>query len=94
MDQKMQFVSLAATGRYSVTQLCEDFDNSRKTGHKWLRRWKANCQLSRPAIFLGFFGRFLPNLNLEITMMLEMKKYIGKDSLLMLFMAEDSLRES
>ncbi len=39
MDQKIQFVSLAATGRYSVTQLCEDFDISRKTGHKWLSRY-------------------------------------------------------
>lgn len=41
MDQKMQFVSLAATGRFSVTQLCEDFDISRKTGHKWLSRHAA-----------------------------------------------------
>ncbi len=41
MDQKMQFVSLAATGRFSVTQLCEDFDISRKTGHKWLSRYAA-----------------------------------------------------
>ncbi|WP_255599992.1 hypothetical protein [Actomonas aquatica] len=30
MDQKMQFVSLAATGRFSVSQLCEDFDISRR----------------------------------------------------------------
>lgn len=39
MDQKMQFVSLAATGRFTVSQLCEDFDISRKTGHKWLSRY-------------------------------------------------------
>ena len=38
MDQKMQFVSMAATGRFTVSQLCEDFDISRKTGHKWLSR--------------------------------------------------------
>ena len=42
MNQKMQFVSLAATGRFSVTQLCEDFDISRKTGHKWLGRYAAH----------------------------------------------------
>ncbi|WP_425609080.1 helix-turn-helix domain-containing protein [Synoicihabitans lomoniglobus] len=41
MDQKMQFVSLAATGRFTVTQLCEDFNISRKTGHKWLSRYAA-----------------------------------------------------
>jgi len=42
MDQKIQFVSLAATGRFSVSQLCEDFDISRKTGHKWLSRYAAD----------------------------------------------------
>lgn len=42
MDQKIQFVSLAASGRYSVTQLCEDFDISRKTGHKWMSRYAAS----------------------------------------------------
>ena len=52
MDQKMQFVSLAATGRFTVSQLCEDFDISRKTGHKWLNRYarqgaKGLAELSR-----------------------------------------------
>jgi len=42
MNQKMQFVSLAASGRFSVSQLCEDFDISRKTGHKGLGRY-ATC---------------------------------------------------
>lgn len=41
MEQKLQFVSLVANGRYSVTQLCDDFDISRKTGHKWLARYGA-----------------------------------------------------
>ena len=41
MDKRMQFVSLAVTGRFSVSQLCEDFDISRKTGHKWLGRYAA-----------------------------------------------------
>jgi putative transposase len=39
MEPKMQFISLAATCRYSVTQLCEDFEISRKTDHKWLSRY-------------------------------------------------------
>ncbi len=38
MEQKQQFVSLAVNGRYTVTELCEKFGVSRKTGHKWLRR--------------------------------------------------------
>jgi len=38
MEQKQQFVSLAVNGRYTVTELCEEFGVSRKTGHKWLRR--------------------------------------------------------
>ena len=48
MEQKMQFVSLAASGRFTVSQLCEDFEISRKTGHKWLSRYAAEgeCGLS------------------------------------------------
>jgi len=38
LEEKQQFVSLAVNGRYTVTELCEEFGISRKTGHKWLRR--------------------------------------------------------
>ena len=48
MNLKIQFVSLAATGRYSVTQLCEGFDISRKIGHKWLRRYTEQGPLIGP----------------------------------------------
>lgn len=41
MEEKHRFVSLATTGRYTLTELCEDFLVSRKTGHKWLRRYAA-----------------------------------------------------
>jgi hypothetical protein len=34
MEQKQQFVSLAASGRFTFTELCADFKVSRKTGHK------------------------------------------------------------
>lgn len=40
MEQKQQFVSLAATGRYTFTQLCADYHISRKNGHKWLGRYR------------------------------------------------------
>jgi transposase len=40
MEQKHQFVSLAATGRFTFTELCADFHVSRKTGHKWVVRYR------------------------------------------------------
>jgi transposase len=52
MDQKHQFVSLAATGRFTFTELCADFRVSRKTGHKWVVRYRQDgaaglCERSR-----------------------------------------------
>ena len=40
MDQKLKFVHLAKSGRFTITELCEDFGISRKTGHKYLRRYQ------------------------------------------------------
>lgn len=40
MEQKQRFVSLAQSGRFTVSELCEDFGISRKTGHKWLARYR------------------------------------------------------
>lgn len=41
MEEKHRFVSLASSGRFTLTELCADFKVSRKTGHKWLRRYQA-----------------------------------------------------
>ncbi|MCF3648416.1 helix-turn-helix domain-containing protein [Synoicihabitans lomoniglobus] len=41
MDHMMQFVNLAAADRFTVSPLCENFDISRKSGHKWLSRYAA-----------------------------------------------------
>jgi transposase InsO family protein len=41
MEEKHRFVSLATTGKFTLTELCADFKVSRKTGHKWLRRYQA-----------------------------------------------------
>jgi len=38
MEQKQQFVSLAGSGHFTVTELCGQFGISRKTSHKWLAR--------------------------------------------------------
>lgn len=41
MEEINRFVSMAASGRFTVTELCADFHVSRKTGYKWLRRYEA-----------------------------------------------------
>jgi transposase-like protein len=40
MEEKLRFVSLAGTGKFTVAELCLDFLISRKTGYKWLRRYR------------------------------------------------------
>lgn len=39
MDEIIRFVSLAQTGRFTVSELCEQFGISRKTGYKHLGRY-------------------------------------------------------
>ncbi|NBB81426.1 MAG: DDE-type integrase/transposase/recombinase [Verrucomicrobia bacterium] len=39
MTEKERFVTLARTGRFTITELCADFGISRKTGHKYLQRY-------------------------------------------------------
>ena len=41
MEEINRFVSLALSGRFAVAQLCADFHISRKTGYKWLGRYRA-----------------------------------------------------
>jgi len=42
MTEKERFVILAQTGRFTLSELCSDFGISRKTGHKYLRRYESN----------------------------------------------------
>jgi hypothetical protein len=39
MEEIIRFVSLAQTDRFTITDLCEQFGISRKTGHKHLERY-------------------------------------------------------
>ena len=39
MEEKQRFVSLAQSGHFTVSELCEEFGISRKSGHKWLGRY-------------------------------------------------------
>ena len=39
MEQKQRFINLAQSGRFTVSELSEEFGITRKTGHKWLSRY-------------------------------------------------------
>lgn len=41
MEEIIRFVLLAQSDRFTVTDLCEQFDISRKTGYKHLARYAA-----------------------------------------------------
>lgn len=40
METRQRFVSLAESGHFTITELCKEFGISRKTGHKWINRYK------------------------------------------------------
>jgi len=40
IDQRVRFVNLAESGRFEMLRLCQDFGISRKTGYKWLGRYR------------------------------------------------------
>ena len=40
MDQRVRFISEYLNGYFSVSELCRQFDISRKTGYKWINRYK------------------------------------------------------
>lgn len=44
MEQRHRFVVLAEAGDRSISELCELFGISRKTGHKWLKRFRHSGQ--------------------------------------------------
>ena len=39
MDEMLRFVMLAQSARFTVSELCEQFGISRKTGYKHLERY-------------------------------------------------------
>ncbi|TIV94490.1 MAG: helix-turn-helix domain-containing protein, partial [Mesorhizobium sp.] len=42
MDERLRFVVECLSGEETMTQLCAAFDISRKTGYKWLGRYRAS----------------------------------------------------
>jgi len=42
VSERLEFVSLASVEGVNFSALCERFGIARKTGYKWLKRWKAD----------------------------------------------------
>jgi transposase len=40
MDQRVRFISDQRSGMWTMTELCELYEISRKTGYKWLERYR------------------------------------------------------
>src|SRR5262245_50717869 len=46
-DQRIAFVIRAASGKESLTGLCNEFEISRPTGYLWLKRYReAGCRVT------------------------------------------------
>ena len=41
MTEKERFVHLALSGKFAISELCDQHGISRKTGHKYINRYKA-----------------------------------------------------
>jgi len=52
VTERKRFIDEYLTGEFTVTELCRRYGISRKTGHKWIRRFMDHCELgdrsSRP----------------------------------------------
>ena len=49
MDQKTQFIADCLRRSLSVTELCEHYGISRKTGYKWIERYEQGVSLAWPS---------------------------------------------
>jgi len=47
MEEIVRFVVLAQSGRFTVTELCEQFGISRKTGYKYLERYASDKRMGK-----------------------------------------------
>ena len=45
MTERKKFIDDYLTGEFTVTELCGRYGISRKTGHKWIRRFMDHCEL-------------------------------------------------
>ena len=47
MDQRTQFIAEHLRGGRTITELCDDYGVSRKTGYKWIERYFGPLKLGR-----------------------------------------------
>ena len=40
MEQRQRFISLIESGHFTISEICKQFKVSRKTGHKWIGRYR------------------------------------------------------
>ena len=45
MEKKETFVALALSGKFNIRDLCQQYGISRKTAHKYLKRYRAEGKL-------------------------------------------------
>ena len=45
VSERLEFVRLASMDGANISLLCKRFGVSRKTGYKWLKRWKSKGDL-------------------------------------------------
>src|SRR6266540_4112344 len=41
MDERIRFIGERTSGLWTMTELCERYEISRKTGYKWLERYRS-----------------------------------------------------
>jgi putative transposase len=46
VTERKKFIEDYLTGEFTVTELCRKYGISRKTGHKWIRRFLDHCELT------------------------------------------------
>jgi len=46
MDERVSFIADHVSGLWTMTELCERYEISRKTGYKWLDRYRLEDQLA------------------------------------------------
>ena len=61
MEEAIRFTVLAQSGRFTVTELCEQFGISRKTAYKHLERYAAGGNQGACAAFLAAASQSNPH---------------------------------
>jgi putative transposase len=50
MDERVMFIAECLRGELPVTALCERYRISRKTGYRWLGRYRPDPLIARPPV--------------------------------------------